>query len=381
LQAILANTEKYIMNNKTPGDLIAIAGRFTSTGAAADVQPFGSGNINDTFLVTPDSGNERKFILQRLNTHVFKRPELVMRNMRRVTEHIEARLRNISIEGRRWETPRVLMTRDGQDHFIDSLGSFWRAITFIESTESSDTIQSVAHAEEVGFALGMFHNLVSDLPPAILSDTLEGFHITPRYLSHYDDVMVRMQSARSPETEYCIQFIGKRRALAHMLEDAKAQGKIHMRTMHGDPKINNVLIDTATHRAVCMIDLDTVKPGLVHYDIGDSLRSACNPLGEEVEQWESVSFEPELCRAILRGYLSQARSFLTAADYEYLFDAGRLIAFELGLRFFTDHLEGNVYFKARYEGHNLLRALCQFRLAESIESQEAVIRALIKDFR
>ncbi len=370
------------MNNKAPDDLIAIAGRFTTTGTATAVQPFGSGNINDTFLVTLDSGNERKFVLQRLNTHVFKSPELVMQNMRTVTEHIEARLKNVSLEnGRRWETPRVLRARDGQDWFIDSNSSFWRAITFIESAETFDTIQSTAHAEEVGFGLGMFHNLVSDLPSAMLSDTLEGFHITPRYLSHYDDVISRIRSVRSPETDYCIRFIEKRRALAHVLEQAKAQGKIHMRVMHGDPKINNILIDTATRQAVGMIDLDTVKPGLVHYDIGDCLRSACNPLGEEVEQWKTVSFEPDLCRAIMAGYLSQARGFLSAADYEYLFDAARLIAFELGLRFFTDHLEGNVYFKARYEGHNLLRALCQFRLAGSIESQESAIRSIIREFR
>ena len=366
------------MNIKAPDDLIAIAGQFTTTGTATAVQAFGSGNINDTFLVTPDSGNTRKFVLQRLNTHVFKSPELVMQNMRRVTEHIEARLKNVSMKaGRRWETPRVLRARDGRDWFIDTHGSFWRAITFIQSAETFDTIQSAAHAEEVGLGLGMFHNLVSDLPSARLSDTLEGFHIAPRYLSHYDEVMSR-QYNKTPETEYCIQFIEKRRALAHVLEDAKAQGKIHMRVMHGDPKINNVLIDTATRQAVSIIDLDTVKPGLVHYDIGDCLRSACNPMGEEVEQWETVSFETDLCRAIMAGYLSQVRSFLSAADYDYLFDAARLIAFELGLRFFTDHLEGDLYFKARYQGHNLLRALCQFRLAESIESQEAAIRAIIR---
>ena len=205
------------------------------------------------------------------------------------------------------------MSRDGQDHWIDAHGSFWRAISFIESAETFDTIQSVTHAEEVGFALGMFHRLVSDLPPETLSDTLEGFHITPRYLSHYDDVLGRNRPGRSPETGYCIQFIERRRAWAHVLEEAKAQGKLCIRTMHGDPKINNVMIDTATRQAVGMVDLDTVKPGLVHYDIGDCLRSACNPLGEEVEQWETVRFEPELCRAILRGYLSQARSFLSQA--------------------------------------------------------------------
>ena len=130
-----------------------------------------------------------------------------------------------------------------------------------------------------------------------------------------------------------------------------------------------------------MVDLDTVKPGLVHYDIGDCLRSACNPLGEEAEHWETVRFEPDLCRAIMRGYLLGLEAFSPQDDYEYLFEAIRLIAFELGLRFFTDYLEGDVYFKARYEGHNLLRALVQFRLAESIETQETLIRAIIHEFQ
>lgn len=382
INSISRCNKEHTMNDKTTDDLINIAGRFVTSGSVKGIQSFGSGNINDTFLVTIDSGREQKFVLQRLNMHVFRLPELVMQNMRIVTEHIHARMQCISPdEGRRWEVPRVILSRDGQDHCIDSQGSFWRAISFIESVETFDTIRSSAHAEEAGFALGMFHRLVSDLPCEILSDTLEGFHITPCYLAHYDEVLQKDRSARSPETAYCIQFIERRRALVHVLEEAKAQGKLRMRTMHGDPKINNVLIDAETQRAAGMIDLDTVKPGLVHYDIGDCLRSACNPLGEEAEQWETVRFEPELCRAILRGYLSQARNFLSAADYEYMFEAVRLITFELGLRFFTDYLEGDIYFKSRSEGQNLLRALVQFRLAESIESQETAIRAIIKEFR
>jgi Ser/Thr protein kinase RdoA (MazF antagonist) len=369
------------MKDKAADDIIGIASRFATRKVTA-VQPFGNGNINDTFLATLDSGKERCFILQRLNTRVFRRPELVMKNMRTATEHIHARVQNVPLgEGRRWKTPRVLLSRDGRDHWIDAYGSFWRAISFIEAAETFDTIQSINHAEEVGFALGMFHRLVSDLSPGTLSDTLEGFHITPRYLSHYDDVLGKPhRPGRSPETGYCIQFIDRRRARAHVLEDAKEHGKLFIRTMHGDPKINNVMIDATTRLAVGMVDLDTVKPGLVHYDIGDCLRSACNPLGEEVEHWEKIRFEPELCRAIMRGYLSQARSFLYAHDYEYLFEAVLLITFELGLRFFTDYLEGDAYFKARHEDHNLLRALVQFRLAESIESQETAIRAIIREF-
>ena len=174
---------------------------------------------------------------------------------------------------------------------------------------------------------------------------------------------------------------GERRAWAHVLEEARAQGRLRLRPIHGDPKVNNVLLDTATGQAVALVDLDTVKPGLVHYDIGDCLRSGCNPQGEETEHWEAVRFDPDLCRALLQGYLSQARGFLTAADYDHLYDAVRLIAFELGLRFFTDYLEGNVYFKARHREHNLARALVQFRLTESIESQETAIGAIIRDLR
>jgi hypothetical protein len=128
-----------------------------------------------------------------------------------------------------------------------------------------------------------------------------------------------------------------------------------------------------------MVDLDTVKPGLIHYDLGDCLRSGCNPLGEETEEWERVGFEPDLGRALLAGYLAEAGGFLTAHDYAYLFEAIRLLAFELGLRFFTDYLAGNVYFKARHRDHNLARALVQFRLTESIESQETALRAMIRD--
>jgi hypothetical protein len=141
------------------------------------------------------------------------------------------------------------------------------------------------------------------------------------------------------------------------------------------------MIETATGQAISIVDLDTVKPGLIHYDIGDCLRSGCNTLGEETKQWEKVHFDPDLCKAILQGYLSTAREFLTGNDFFYIYDSIRLIAFELGLRFFTDYLEGNVYFKVRHTEHNLARALVQFTLTESIESQEKAIRNIIQEIR
>jgi Ser/Thr protein kinase RdoA (MazF antagonist) len=275
----------------------------------------------------------------------------------------------------------VLPARDGQDHWLDSEGSFWRALSFIEGSQSFDAIKDTHHAREVGYALGMFHNLLSDLPPDRLADTLEGFHITPRYLRHYDEVLTRYSADISPELNYCSEFVSERNAWAHVLENGRAQGRLRPRPIHGDPKVSNIMMDTASRQAIGIVDLDTVKPGLVHYDIGDCLRSGCNPMGEETGQWEKIRFDLDLCRAILQGYLSMAREFLTGNDFEYLYDSIRLIAFELGLRFFTDYLEGNVYFKVRWPEQNLARALVQFKLTESIESQETAIHTIIRDIR
>jgi len=363
-------------------NLVEVAEQFKPQGKVIAIEEYGNGNVNDTFLVTLDSKKEKHFILQRINTQVFRRPELVMLNMRTFSEHVRQRLQRAPLSpARRWEVVRVLMAEDGGDHWIDPGGSFWRGISFIDGSQSFDTIKDIEHAEEVGFALGMFHNLLSDLPSERLADTLEGFHITPRYLLHYDEVLAQNRPRKSLEEDYALQFIKERRAWANVLEDAKGQGRLRLRPIHGDPKVNNVMMDNATGQAVSIVDLDTVKPGLVHYDIGDCLRSGCNPLGEETELWEMVRFDPELCQAILQGYLSLAKDFLTENDYEYLYDAIRLISFELGLRFFTDYLEGNVYFKANHQEHNLARALVQFKLTESIESQEKAIQFIIREMR
>jgi Ser/Thr protein kinase RdoA (MazF antagonist) len=364
------------------GNLTAVANQFKLEGKVIAIEDYGNGNVNDTFLVTLDSKEEKHFILQRINIRVFRRPQLVMQNIRTFSEHVRNRLKRTLIgPGRRWEVARVLLAEDGQDHWIDAEGSFWRAISFIEGVQSFETIKDTEHAKEVGFALGMFHNLLSDLPSDRLVDTLEGFHITPRYLHHYDQVLAQNRPRKSPEVDYGLQFIKERRDWANVLEDGRGQGRLSLRPIHGDPKVNNVMMDSASGQAVSIVDLDTVRPGLAHYDIGDCLRSGCNSLGEEAEEWEQVHFDPEICRSILQGYLSLARDFLTENDYEYLYDAIRLIAFELGLRFFTDYLEGNVYFKANHQGHNLARALVQFKLTESIESQEKAIRSIIREMR
>ena len=364
-------------------NLITTAEQFVPTGRVTEVREYGSGNVNDTYLVTVTGGPFDHFVLQRINQHVFRRPELIVLNIRTFTRHVQERLtREQPDAGRRWELPHIIPANDGVDYYVDANGEFWRAISFIAASRSCPKVESKAHAREVGYALGRFHSLISDLPTETLHDTLEGFHITPRYLAHYDRVVAKVDMGRtSPEARYGMQFVQDRRAWASVLEDAKTRNKLVLRPIHGDPKVDNVMIDEATGQAVSIVDLDTVKPGLVHYDIGDCLRSCCNLLGEETQDIEAVCFETDLCKAILQGYLTASNGFLHENDYAYLYDAIRLIAFELGLRFLTDHLEGNVYFKAKHPDHNLWRALVQFKLAASIEAQEHEIRAIVDDLR
>jgi hypothetical protein len=350
-------------------NLTHIAEQFTPNEDILKVKEFGNGNINDTYMVTRSTAE--KFVLQRINTHVFKQPHLIMQNMRAFTEHVH---RRVQTEGHAWESPRVITAKDGNDYFIDDENGFWRAISFIKDSQSHDTINDIHHAREVGHALGKFQNLISDMPIESLADTLEGFHITPRYLQSYDRVLSQNGRHNTAEVKFGMKFIEDRRTFAHTLENAG----LPMRPIHGDPKVNNVMIHNETGKAVSIVDLDTVKPGLVHYDIGDCLRSGCNPLGEDAPDWEAVHFDPEIGAAILEGYLTEAQAFLTPADYEYLYDSVRLLTFELGLRFFTDHLAGDVYFKVKYAEHNLHRALVQFKLTESIEAHEGEIRNIIE---
>ena len=359
-----------------------IAQQFAVAGRLVTADTTGQGNVNDTFLVIfRTTFSEERFILQRINKRVFPKPEYVMENMRVVTEHVHRRLEEEAhLSDRIWQLPRIIPAKDGRDYVVDGDGEYWRAISLIASAHSYEKVQSPEHAHEAGFVLGQFQRLISDIPPEKLHDTLIGFHITPGYLKKLDDALAtaagqeRLKS--STEAQRCHRFIQDRREWCSVLERAQAEGKLKLRPIHGDPKIANVMIDDATGKGTCIVDLDTVKPGLIHYDLGDCLRSCCNPVGEEAADLSHVVFDTDLCQTIMRGYMTFAKSFLTEADRYYLFDGCRLISFELGLRFFADFIAGDVYFKTHHEGQNLNRARVQFKLTESIETREPIIRKI-----
>ncbi len=365
--------------------LEAIADRFHPRERITAIRALGSGNVNETFLVTHEGtyqgGQNGAFVMQRLNTSVFERPDLVMRNLVALGEHVQRRLASPppELSGRRWEVPRVVPCRQ-QSHWVEHNGQFWRSISYIGAATTTDVIRGRDHAREVGYGLGMFHSLISDLPANDLADTLENFHVTPTYLNRYDDVLSgQVIDPSDALLNQACAFVEARRVGIDVLESALARGELQHRPIHGDPKINNVMIDESTGQAVGLIDLDTVKPGLIHYDIGDCLRSCCNPAGEEAENPEEAHFDIALCEAILGGYLKVARGFLSDWDLHYLPDCIRLIPLELGLRFLTDHLEGDVYFRSDAPGHNLRRAAVQFQLTKSIEAQLPAICALVQD--
>jgi Ser/Thr protein kinase RdoA (MazF antagonist) len=362
-----------------------MARQFASTdGRIIAVAPFGSGNVNDTYLAVFRKGSlDERFVLQRLNPHVFSSPENVMDNMKVVTDHALAQIeREAATADRAWQMPHVIPSRDGEDFVVDDEGRCWRAISLVTSARAYTEVQGPEHAHEIGLVLGHFQRLISGIPLERMEYTLPGFHITPAYLGQFDSAIAEPEgqvlSKDSPEAEDCCRFIEQRRDLCSLLEDAKERGELELRLVHGDPKVSNIMIDEATGKSVSIVDLDTVQPGLVHYDFGDCLRSGCNPAGEETLDLDAVRFDTRLCEAMVRGYMTAAGSLLSRADRHYLYDCIRLITFELGLRFFADYIAGNRYFRVRYRRHNLNRATVQFRLCACIEELESEIRGIVE---
>lgn len=362
-----------------------IAKQFAVDGRLVTVEHFGSGNVNDTYVaIFRTTFSETRFILQRVRKAVFPEPANIMRNMRIITDHCHKKLEaEIQFSDRIWQLPKIIETKSGEDFAIDGDGELWRAISHIASASCYEQVQNPEHAYEAGYVLGHFQQLISDIPVEQMLYTLPGFHVTPGYLAKLDAALAtpegqeRLES--SAEARRCMKFIEARRDRCFVLQNALDNGTLILRPTHGDPKVGNIMIDEATGKGTCIVDLDTVQPGLIHYDVGDCMRSCCNPAGEDAADLNSVYFDTDLFDAIYRGYRVHAKNFLTDADRAYFYDAIHLLPLELGIRFFADYLTGDVYFKTRYQGHNLKRALVQLRLAESIETREPQIRKVLDE--
>ena len=328
------------------------------------ITPLGQGLINDTYLVRNTGAG---FVLQRINNRVFPQPQLIMANLQRLSQHI----RQLPAATVCLRIPGIIPCLNQQPFYQDDTGQFWRALELIQPAESRQCLSRQTEAAQIGYALAHFHKLCCELPSTQLYDTLPGFHITPTYYRDYQQLLNQPLSVPvDAEFTQCRQFIENFADKIDSLENAKQSGQLTERVIHGDPKLNNFLFHPDSDQIVSLIDLDTVKPGLIHYDIGDCIRSCCH-----IRQGNR--FNLALCRTILQSYLQEAGPFFSAADYAYLYSAIQLIPFELGLRFFSDYLAGNRYFKITDPRENLRKATDLFSLCTDITHLEAELKNML----
>jgi hypothetical protein len=354
-------------------DVRAVARHFQIAGDFTGAAPYGSGHINDTYCVQFDQGGTpMRYIFQRINHNVFKTPVALMENVQRVTAHLAAKISGQPEASRRVLT--LIAARDGLGWHIDADGNLWRAYIFVEKARTYDTVESSAQAFQAAKAFGQFQKLLADLPAPRLHDTIPDFHHTPRRFAALEKAIVADAANRAKLAKPEIEFALRHKAMCNVLLDAN----LPERVTHNDTKFNNVMLDDATGEGICVIDLDTVMPGLALYDFGDSVRTTTSPVKEDERDLSKVKMQFPMFEALARGYLSTAAEFLTPAEKKFLPFAGKLITFEIGIRFLTDFLSGDVYFKVHREGHNLDRCRTQFKLVESIEQQEEAMNKLVE---
>jgi len=353
---------------------------FQIYGSYLESRPYGGGHINDTFVAAfSQSGSRIRYIFQRINHKIFKNPVTLMENIERVTQEAHRRLEAAEVPDGSRRALTVIPARDGKPYYVDPEGNTWRCYLFIEGARTYDIIQNERQAFEAARAFGEFQNLVAELPGERLHETIPNFHNTRSRFDRLAEVVEADPQGRLKEVAAEWAFIQEREGLVDVLLDLAAKGEIPERVTHNDTKLNNVMIDDATETGVCVIDLDTVMPGLALYDFGDLVRTATSPAAEDETNLSKVRMQMPMFAALARGYLSSAGSFLNDAEKAHLGFSGKLISLEIGIRFLTDYLEGDVYFKTKRPGHNLDRCRTQLALVGSIESQEEAIAVLLEE--
>jgi hypothetical protein len=359
------------MDLKPRHDLHAVANRFQIYGDFLKAEPYGSGHINDTYCAIFDqAGTPVRYILQRINHRVFKNPVTLMENIRRVTSHVATKLTGEPELSRRVLT--LVPALDGLSFFCDAEENHWRVYLFIEMARTYDAVESPHQAFEAARAIGRFQKLLTDLPAPRLHDTIPDFHHTPKRFTALEHAIAGDVNNRARLARREIEFALRRQPMTRVLLEAN----LPERVTHNDSKLNNVMLDDTTGEGICVIDLDTVMPGMALHDFGDMVRTSTSPAPEDERDLSKVKMQFPMFEALARGYLESARGFLTEAERRHLAFSGKLITFEIGLRFLTDFLDGDKYFKVHREDHNLDRCRTQFALVESIEEQEETMNKL-----
>jgi Ser/Thr protein kinase RdoA (MazF antagonist) len=357
------------------------AGQFRFEGELLDVHPHGLGHINETYVVrtrTAD-GALRRYVLQRLNRDVFEQPEEVMQNIERVTGHLREKILEIEGDPQR-QTLNLVHTLDGDAFHRTADADYWRAEVFIEGARTYEIAESPEQLYSAAKAFGEFQEMLRDFPLRRLHTTLPDFHHTPRRFAAFIAAVERDPENRAHQVRAEIEFVERRGGDVNCLVALLERGELAERVVHNDAKLNNVMIDDETGDGVCVIDLDTVMPGLAVLDFGDVVRSGANPASEDERDLSKVSLDLHSFDWIARGYLEATHGFLNPGEVDALPDAARLITLEQGMRFLTDYLCGDVYYKVHRPEQNLDRCRTQLEMVRDMEPKLEQMRSLVEAY-
>lgn len=358
--------------------LLDVSRQFQIYGEIQHAEPCKIGHINETYTATYNQGGVLvRYIHQRINTNVFRRPEDVMDNVARVTRHLRSKLVATQEQDITRKALVIIPTHDGRPYYCNGTGECWRTFVFIENAQTFEAVQSPAQAYEAAFAFGRFQCLLSDLPGKRLAETIPDFHNTRKRFHALQQAIAADNRNRAKEAKREIEFALRQEPIVDVLLNALKRGEIPERITHNDTKFNNVMLDNATGKALAVVDLDTVMPGLVHYDFGDMVRTTTSPTAEDELDLAKVRMQMPMFKALARGYMDAAHPFLKKKERAFIAFSGKLITYTIGIRFLTDFLQGDTYFRVHRPHHNLDRCRTQFKLVESITQQEEAMQKYV----
>ncbi len=350
-------------------DFQRIAARFGITDSVIAWEEIHSGNINRTYLVTVQAADtNRQYVFQRINTFVFKKPDEVMANILKVTEHIKETLLKTKGSYER-RVLSFLRAEDGNPYYYTSEHHFWRVYEYVDNATAFDMVQTPKQFYEAGYSFGEFQAWLSDFPAETLFEIIPHFHDTPVRYEDFHKAIEEDKVGRCAEVEEEIRFLLDREDEGRILMDALRDGTLPWRVTHNDTKINNILFDSDTQEAICVIDLDTVMPGTSLFDFGDAVRYGASTAAEDERDLSKVTLSVPLYEQFTRGFLEGADGLLHENEVKLLLPSVKVMTLELAVRFLTDYLNGDVYFKTRSEDHNLVRTRTQIRLVQDIEEK------------
>ena len=339
---------------------------------------FGNGHIHDTYLIETSEKDKDNFILQRLNTNVFRKIPELQNNIERITSHIRKKLSRINGSDLKRECLTLIPSGEGSSWITDQKGNPWRLYIYIRDHRSYDRVDSPGIAYEAGRAIGRFQSQLADLPGEPLYETIPSFHDLGKRLDYFSEVLKEDPVKRAEGSKREIEFIRRRSEEMMIIHRLGKSGRIPVRITHNDTKLNNVLFDE-NDKSICIIDLDTVMPGFFHSDFGDTIRTGANYAAEDERDLSLVRMDISLFRAFTEGYLSETKDILNPVEKEHLPMAPLVMTYEQAMRFLSDHIAGDIYYKIHHVNHNLERARAQIRLLESMEEQFGDMKKIVEE--